>query len=323
MDDFDDKYHHVAIGKTGLAILAFLGAGHTHESDTRYSANVRRALAFLIDVQHQGSGHFGDSSAYSHGISTYAIAECYALTEDEWLLEPLEEAVEHIIDMQQRRRRDRRLNGGWGYYRADGPHFDNWPRVSVSSWQVMALESAQIGGLEVPRRVFEDARDFLRGSYDEQRQWMRYSHDPNRLNSNYPTLPGSTPAGLFALSLLGEEIDGEQYAPARQFILERRPRRYRRDSERNFVQRASGNVYFWYYSTLALFRCGGRDWERWNERMKEILLPAQGEDGSWDPISPYAGYAGDDADDKSYTTAMCVLTLEVYYRYFTPLLQVR
>ena len=27
-------------------------------------------------------------------------------------------------------------------------------------------------------------------------------------------------------------------------------------------------------------------------------------------------------DDRSYTTAMCVLTLEVYYRYFTPLLAV-
>ena len=30
--------------------------------------------------------------------------------------------------------------------------------------------------------------------------------------------------------------------------------------------------------------------------------------------------AGDSRRDRSYTTAMCVLSLEVYYRYFTPLL---
>ena len=56
--------------------------------------------------------------------------------------------------------------------------------------------------------------------------------------------------------------------------------------------------------------------------MKNTLLQAQDEDGSWKPISIYARYAGDDWRDKSYTTAINVLTLEVYYRYFTPLLTV-
>ncbi len=33
-------------------------------------------------------------------------------------------------------------------------------------------------------------------------------------------------------------------------------------------------------------------------------------------------YADDRDSDRSYSTAMCVLTLEIYYRYFTPLLRV-
>ena len=41
---------------------------------------------------------------------------------------------------------------------------------------------------------------------------------------------------------------------------------------------------------------------------------------TWAPIDVYADEAGDSETDKSYTTAMCVLCLEVYYRYFTPLL---
>ena len=57
--------------------------------------------------------------------------------------------------------------------------------------------------------------------------------------------------------------------------------------------------------------------------MKETLLPSQQGDGSWEPISAYArDYAGDEDGDRSYSTAVCVLTLEVYYRYFTPLLKV-
>ena len=57
--------------------------------------------------------------------------------------------------------------------------------------------------------------------------------------------------------------------------------------------------------------------------MKGTLLPAQEQDGSWEPISVYAEMAGDTDRDRVYTTAMNVLTLEVYYRYFTPLLKVR
>ena len=92
---------------------------------------------------------------------------------------------------------------------------------------------------------------------------------------------------------------------------------------RAFVHRAVGNLYFWYYATLAMFRVDGEPWERWNGAMKNTLLPAQEADGSWAAISIYAtNYAGDDREDRVYSTAMCVLTLEVYYRYFTPLLKV-
>jgi hypothetical protein len=62
----------------------------------------------------------------------------------------------------------------------------------------------------------------------------------------------------------------------------------------------------------------------WNAAMKETLVPAQEADGSWRPLDIYArSYARDDDRDRSYTTAMCVLSLEVYYRYYLPLLKVR
>ena len=320
--DRHSKYEHVVIGKTGLALLAFLGAGHTQESGTEYTRVVERAVGFLIAVQDEDTGHFGYCTSYGHGIATYALAECYALTGDDRLRGPLERSVAWIVS-QQMRSEDPRFHGGWGYYYPDGRIFDRWPRASITAWQIMALESARLGGLAVEDRVFADAKEFLVECWDARRGAYRYSHDPDRLSGAYAVLPGSTPASLFALSLLGEDVASARYGRARAFVLDRAPQDYGYTTDDDFVHEARGNLYFWYYATLALFRVGGEPWREWNEAMKASLLPSQGPDGSWQPISIYAReYAGDSDGDRSYSTAMCVLSLEVYYRYFTPLLKV-
>lgn len=318
----EKKYLETTIGKTGLAMLAFMGAGHTQESRSEYSEVVERAIAFLLEQQDDDTGHFGFSGAYSHAIATYALAECYALTGDPRLRGPLEFAVAHI-QRHQIESSDERLDGGWGYYYPDGRTIDRWPRASVTVWQVMALESARLGELHVDSEVFVNAKRFLAKCWDRRRGAFRYSHDPGRLSSGYPILPGSTPASMFALSLLGEDLNHAQFGPARTYVLERSPRRYFPSHNDMFVERADGNLYFWYYSTLALFRAGGSAWEEWNQSMKSTLLQAQDHDGSWPAASPYSrDFAGDTDRDRCYSTAMCVLTLEVYYRYFTPLLKV-
>ena len=127
---------------------------------------------------------------------------------------------------------------------------------------------------------------------------------------------------MFALSLLGVDITERQFLVARSFVQERAPTRYRFTTDDDFVFHGQGNLYFWYYGTLAMFRVGGDDWLRWNTQMKGTLVPSQGSNGSWEPISIYADHAQDSGDDRVYTTAMNVLALEVYYRYFTPLLKV-
>jgi WD40-like Beta Propeller Repeat len=321
VDSYDDKYGYVVIGKSGLCLLAFLGAGHTPASNTEYSAVAARAVKFLADVQVE-NGHFGWTSAYSHGIATYALAECYALTKDEALRPIIERAVQHIL-ANQSKSRDPRNAGGWGYFNPDGAHFDKWSRVSITAWQVMALESARLGGITVPDAAFEGARKFILAAVDEQYGYIRYSHEPDRLNSEYRTLPGSTPAGLFALSLLGEDVTTADFAPQRRFVMERSPKEYRWRGDDAFVHEAAANLYFWYYGSLALFRIGGESWTQWNDGLKGALLPSQAKDGSWKPIDNYSERAGDTNSSRCFTTAMNVLTLEVYYRYFTPLLNVK
>lgn len=318
-DRFDGKYGLVYVGKTALCVLAFLGAGHSPNSNTEHSAVVRRAVQHLLELQDEATGAFGESSCYGHGISTYAIAECYGMTKDESLLRPLKRALTWIID-NQGPRRDQRNRGGWGYFSPGLEREDDYARVSVSAWMIMALESARLSGIELPDFVLPRAREYLELSYDKPNGWFRYSHEPSRLRSSWPTLPASTPAAAFCLQLLGVARDDSKVEAATAFTVERRPQAYKRYSDDAFVKRGQGNVYFWYYGTLCCFLRGGDEWASWNERLRTVLPAAQAKDGSFQPIDVYAEEAGDNKNDRSYTTAMCVLSLEIYYRYFTPLL---
>jgi hypothetical protein len=318
-DRFDDKYGLVFVGKTGLCLLAFLGAGHSPSSNTEYSATTARAIDVLLAQQDPQNGSFGPSSAYGHGIATYALAECYALTKDDRLRPPLVAAVAWILQ-NQGPRRDKRNVGGWGYFSPQLPREDDYARTSVSAWMVMALESAKLSGIAVPEAAVARARGFFEQAWDRDNQWFRYNHKPSRVNSAWPTLPASTPAGAFCLMLMGVDKDDERVVAAADYTAERRPTEYRRFDDDAFVLRAAGNVYFWYYGSLCCFLAGGEAWQRWNETLRTVLPAGQQKDGSFPPIDVYAGYAGDNKNDRSYTTAMCVLSLEVYYRYFTPLL---
>ncbi len=242
------------------------------------------------------------------------------------LLEPLGRARggrtrrQHVLE-RQTRDADPQKCSGWSYdYIDPDREFDPWPRTSIAAWQVMALESARLSGVSVPDEAFDEAARFLEASREPRADWYCYRHDPARLRSGYPTLPASTRAALFALSCIGRDIRGAEHAAARAYVLEHAPRGFRFTNERDFVQRAQGNPYFWYQATLAMFRVGGSAWRRWNAALQETLLPAQDADGSWRPIDVYARYARDDESDRAYTTALCVLCLEVYYRYDLPLL---
>jgi hypothetical protein len=317
--DFDGKYGFVYVGKSALCVLAFLGAGHTPLSQTEHSGVVQKAIDHLLALQEDDSGAFGPSSCYGHGIATYAIAECYGITKDPKYLRPLERALTWILD-NQGPRRDRRNRGGWGYFSPGLQAEDDYARVSVTSWMVMALESARLSGVELPTEVLPAAREYLELAWDQPNGWFRYNHKPSRLNSGWPTLPASTPAGAFCLQLLGVPKADPKVALAVDYTVQRRPEEYRRYDDDAFVLQGQGNVYFWYYGTLCCFLHGGDAWTQWNERLRTVLPAAQAQDGSFPPIDVYAQEAGDNRRDRSYTTAMCVLCLEVYYRYFTPLL---
>jgi hypothetical protein len=270
---------------TGLALMAFLGADHTHLEDGPYRDVVERGLRWLLE--HQGSDgnlRIGETM-YSQGIATIALAEAHAMTGDPTLVDPVRRAVAYI---EGARNDD---EGGWRY--EVGQPGD----TSVLGWQVMALVSAQRAGIAVDPESFENASEFLDDVAHPEDVGL-YAYQPG----HGPSV-AMTAEGMFTRQLLGAPVRSGRMRQSADYISEDLP-----DWEED------PNTYSWYYTTLALYQYGGNHWERWNAALVPELLASQRTDGralgSWDPEDRWSKIGG-----RVYQTAICALTLEVYYRY--------
>ncbi|MFG0283578.1 MAG: hypothetical protein ACF8R7_04085, partial [Phycisphaerales bacterium JB039] len=269
---------------TGLALLCFLGADHTHAQAGPYQDNVRRAIDWLLEAQEPDGDLRTGSTMYNHGIAAIALCEAYGMTQDPRLRDPAQQALRFIEGAQGRR-------GGWRY---DPQQAGD---TSVLGWQVMALVSGKRAGLEVSDEALGSASAWLDSASRRSSPGL-YAYQARMA----PTV-SMTAEGMFTRQLLGEDAGSDRMIESAAFI-SRQPPRWESDQ----------TTYAWYYATMALYQHGGETWERWNAQLAPELLERQRQDGhaagSWDPRDRWSRIGG-----RIYQTAICALTLEVYYRY--------
>ncbi len=277
---------------TGLALLALLGAGHSH-LEGKYRQEVYLGLKYLTEVQQADGSLAGDSRLYAqmycHGIASLALSEAYAMTGDQQLKPFVERSVAYTLSAQNT------ATGGWRYRPGDQGD------MSQFGWQVMALKSAEHAGMPIPTQTRIGMIRFLRsvstGTYRGLASYRPRS-GPSRT---------MTAEALTCRYFLKLETEPLAIAEAESFIME------------NVPQVGKPDLYYWYYGTLALFQGQSSNWPTWNEAMQQQLLRWQETDGenagSWGTDTVWGGYGG-----RVYTTAMAALCLEVYYRYL-PLYQ--
>jgi hypothetical protein len=149
------------VGMTGLAMLAFLGAGYTSRDGGKYGDVVRRAENWFCSTLDEATKHhpwtpvkFGefDTNMYEQGMATLALAEAYGMTRDERLRKYAQAAVDAVVDAQG-------PYEGWTYQSKHGKAGRN--DTSITGWQVMALKSAKIAGLKVDGSAFQGASHWL------------------------------------------------------------------------------------------------------------------------------------------------------------------
>lgn len=284
---------------TGLGLLPLLGAGHIHTQKSRYQANVRQGLGWLVGRQQETGdlyvGAPGMAHMYSHAIATMALCEAYGISLDPALRRPAQRAIDFIVASQNPD------SGGWRYQ--PGQVGD----TSVFGWQMFALRSARLGGLRVPRCALKGCRAYLDSVAADSKK-VTYAYMAGRHAS-----PVMTAEALLSRQYLGWPRDFPPLVKGASMVA------------RDLQSSRDRNIYYWYYATQLLHNMQTKDWERWNVRVRDGLVSLQmtGDDcarGSWDPVSPRPDAWASSSGGRLFLTSLSVLTLEVYYRYL-PLYQ--
>ena len=204
------------------------------------------------------------------------------------LIRAAQRAVTYIEASQHSR-------GGWRYQPREAGD------TSVVGWQLMALKSAYLAGLDVNPRTPAKAVQFLDFvSQDRIGSCYGYTNGGKMpyVDINFGIV-ATTPIGLLCRMYTGWEHKRPGLAlGVERLLVHTRPKM---------------GLYHYYYATQVMHHYGGQPWEKWNGWMRDYLVQSQSADGpeigSWYLDGPF-----DDAG-RLYCTAMAAMTLEVYYRY--------
>ena len=269
---------------TGLALLAFLGAGHTHHQG-EYQLTVQKGLYYLRNIADESFRglDWQRGSMYGHGIALMAIGEALTMTRvdnqyDSDLMHLVRSGSNFTCAAQH-------PSGSWGY--VPGSPGD----TTMTGWQVMSLLAAQRNGIRLPTLTLPRAKQYLMDVKTDDWQF------------GYKTPQGEPTMDAIALTLLlylGNKPGYTLFDRAFDRLADRGP--------------TLTNVYHDYYASLALHHVRHRDWDKFNRKLRDHLVSTQAKEGhergSWHFKDKWGDVGG-----RLYTTAMSTMTLEIYYRY--------
>jgi hypothetical protein len=278
-----------ATAATGLALLAFLGAGNTSEVGP-YQEVVSRGLYYLrsaaAETEHGYDWQQG-GSMYGHGIAMMALCEALGMTKrddryDSDLFHYAQQGTRFTVTAQHE-------NGSWGY--TPGSPGD----TTLSGWQILSLVGAKKAGIQTRSDTFSRTKRFLMSVREEPEYEFGYKTPKAE--------PTTTAIALTLMMYLGQAPGLTYFDRAIDKLADQGP--------------MLSNVYHDYYATMALHHFRHRDWQAWNSKLRDHLVRTQAteghEAGSWHFRDKWGDVGG-----RLYTTAMSALILEVYYR-FLPL----
>jgi hypothetical protein len=278
------------IDATGLALLAFLGAGETHQSGA-YRETVKNGLRLLRDAQ-DAEGCVGARTSPGflrrHAIATLVFTEAYGMTGSRILREPAQKAVAFIVQTK----------ATWLAKDAD---------PTTVGWIAMALKSAAMAQIDVDPQALAEAA-----------AWFDSITDATGHVGGAEKTETLTAVGVVVRILAGHVPNGDPAVVRGADLLRKALPRW------DTVAGPSNSAVHDFFASIAMFQLGngyGGHWTAWNDAMKRATMDQQrmekdrDERGSWDPVGI------DAATGRVAVTALRALETEVYYRY--PVLGVR
>jgi hypothetical protein len=308
------------VGVTGLALLAFLGAGYTNRSEGPFGKVVGNGLRYLKNQQ-DPEGCFGSRATshyvYNHAISALAMVEAYGMTGSTIYKNPTQKCLDFIAIA-------RNPYFAWRYGVKPG---DN--DSSVTGWMMMALKSAKLinnadvkAGKPPSLQLDEEAFDGIKAWIDKMTDpdygrvgYQQRGSGPARTPEMVDKFPADKSESMTAVGMLARIFLGEN--PKTSDPVQKGAKLCEKLVPRWDPNDGSIDIYYWYYATLSMFQVGGESWKKWEAAMKPAIIDTQRKDtdycmykGSWDPLDPWGPDGG-----RVYSTATLALCLEVWYRY--------
>ena len=271
------------VGGTALALLCYYGWGARHDRPGKYQNNVKKALEWLLAQQREDGSLARRGMMYSHAIAAIALCEAYGITKDDNIKSSALAAIEYTISSQHQER------GGWRY--SPGQDSD----TSVTGWQLMALHSARMAGLELPEKPFDLAR-----------RWLDFAGGGEHGGLYGYQSPSDISRAMVATGMFCRQLDMVPPSSPKMIESAELMKRYP-------IRDNNPDLYYIYYGTLALYQHQGPIWQQWNNNLKRILPDIQIKSGSlagsWDLSRSNTKGGG-----RIASTTLAILSLEVYYR---------
>lgn len=296
---------------TGLALLAFQAAGQYYFNSQKYSDRVARGLQWLVDDQtpdgsivgsqnptpqaiDSGIATFQQYFMYEHAIATFALAEACAVAHAEGQ-EPEAHYREAAIRAVRLIERLQHADGGWRYTTNPREISD----CSVSGWVMLALKTAREAKIKVDDMVVRRMTDFFWRHNAGARTYY--------FGASQQGTDAMTGVGMMAVEFFQPKAGRPLVTSGAVYLADR--------ADGRGGQPVTTDYYLWYNCTMAMFQAGGKPWDRWNNALRDHVVGMQVhgetcERGSWPPSDQWSSRGG-----RIYSTALAVLTLEVYYRF--------
>lgn len=295
----------IRLAVSGLAALAFLAHGETASSQ-EYGATVMKSLHKLVEYS-KGRKITINPDGFGHALLTYALAEAYAMTNIPALKEELDKRASIIV---------KRVNAQENNITSCSLY-----RNTLSGWNYQALRAAYTAGSS-PEGMNEAIDKSIESIIEKSRQEGKaLNKGANAEESNAD--PAMLFVRLFCLQIFGEGNSATAEKYLRRIVNHDNGVYLKCD----WKKAQPWALYLWYYQHQAVFMgyAGkGAVWKKWNGELSNALLNNQEEDGSWlSPMQKSAKTADGETvktfkseeDLAVYSTALCTLMLEIYYRY--------
>jgi hypothetical protein len=271
---------------TSLALLPFLGSGQTHRggaaAGNKYTKQIDQGWKFLV-LKQSRDGAFDADDLVANALAALVICEAYGLTSDPALRGPGQRAANYIGSAQHEK-------GGWGKKAREEAN------TTSTAWNLKALKSAQMAGLNVPRSVLLKTKPFLETVATEK--GSRYAEVPGG-----KATPDATAKALLCQMYLGIGPRNPGLLGGTDYLL------------KEATPKDLSDPVTLFFATQVMHHLGGERWEKWHPGNRDLLTKLQdqgkknaADKGSWAPAK---------ADDavRLKTTSLALLTIEIYYRH--------